>query len=193
MAQINVKLPRLTKGWQEQPQLMERYWDIAMTKIETSINEILAIPAIEAALTALDAATTAAQTAADNAQTAADTVTAETSLQNSYVSNFTSPLISADSSGNVTIANHDRVYGNGDVVSVTGDTIATGQANPDVLRFYYDDAARTGGTVTYAYTVDPAAPPSQTGDRHSVGAVEIPAAGSQDGENVKPPGFVDLR
>ncbi len=144
--------------------------------------------ATNAALAAAGIATAAA--AAANA--AADSVTSEQSLVNSFVTNFvgTSP-ISADNAGNVTIANHDRQYGDPTLdptVSVTGDTIATGAATGDIVRVYYDDPTRAGGVVTYQFTVDPADAPVQGGDRHVVGAVEIPAAGTSDGGYVRPPG-----
>ena len=139
------------------------------------------------------AAAAAANTAADNAQAAADASAGETSLVNSFVTNFAgaSP-ISADNSGNVTIANHDRQYGNttlNPTVSVIGGVIATGQVSPAVVRIFYDDPARAGGVVTFHFTVDPADPPVQGGDRHVVGAVEIPAAGTSDGGYVRPPGY----
>lgn len=191
---VNVKLPRLLQGWREQPKLLERYWDIAMTKIEDILNQLLAIPAIEAALADLDAATAAAQAAADNANAAADSVTSDTSLVNSYPDNYVDPLISADNTGGVTIANHDRVYGNPSVnptVAVLGDVLATGQAAGSIVRIYYVDPTRAGGAVTYQYTVDPAAPPVQTGDTHSVGAVEIPAGAPTDGGPVRPPGYAN--
>jgi hypothetical protein len=195
------RLPRLPVNWREQPQLFEKYWDEAMTELEKTLNAILSIPEIEAALEDLDEATQialdaaeAAQTAADNAQGAADGTTAETSIVNSYVSNFTPPLISADEFGVVTIATHDRVYGDSTLnptVSVTGDAVATAAAPSSVVRIYYDDPTRSGGAVSYQFTIDPAAPPVQGGNRHSVGAVSIPAAGSQDGNYVRPPGYVE--
>ncbi len=204
-----VKLPRLWNNWQSMPpHLFERYWDEAMSNIEETLNAILSIPAIEEALEDLDTATQAAldaadnantaaadaQTAADTAQNTADAQRTEASIANSYVENFTPPLLSADSTGVVTIANHDRHYGDSTLnptVSVTGDTIATGSASGSVIRVYYDDATRAGGAVTYQFTVDPAAPPVQGGSRHSVGAVTIPVAGSSDGNYVKPPGYVE--
>jgi hypothetical protein len=181
--------------------LLERYWDEAMKKIESFANQILAIPVIEAALADLDtavaaaqSAATTAQTAATSAQTAVDSQTAENSLVNSYINNFTAPLISADSTGNVIIATHDRVYGDSTLnptVSVTGATVATGAAVFSVVRVYYDQSSRAGGAVTYQFTVDPASPPVQSGNRHSVGAVTIPAAGTQGGNYVQPPGYVE--
>lgn len=187
-----IKLPRLTKGWRDQPELLERYWDIAMSKIEEVLNQLLSIPLIIDALADLEAATQAAQAAADNANAAANSVTAEQSIVTSYPTNFTAPLISADNAGLVTIANHDRVYGDptmNPTVSVVGDTIATGSLSPDVIRVYYNDPGRTGGAVTYLFTVDPTAPPVQGGSTHSVGAVEIPAAGTQNGGPLQPPGY----
>lgn len=192
MAIDPLKLPRLTHGWDKQPQLLERYWDIQATKLEGVLNQILAIPLIIDALANLDAATQAAQVAADNANAAAGAVTSESSLVNSYVSNFTPPVISADNTGLVTIANHDRVYGDpilNPTVAVTGNTVATGKAAGTIVRIYYNDSTRAGGAVTYLFTVDPAPPPVQGGDTHSVGAVEIPAAGSVGGGYVRPPGY----
>lgn len=196
-----LKLPRLTKGWDKQPQLLERYWDIQATRLEGVLNQILSIPLIidaledlDAAIAAAEAAADNAQNAADNAQNAADSTTAETSLVNSYVSNFTPPLISVDSTGLVTIANHDRVYGDSALnptVAVTGGNVGTGQPTGSLIRIYYNDPSRAGGAVTYLYTVDPAAPPVQGGITHSVGAVTVPGAGSVDGGYVRPPGFAN--
>lgn len=189
-----IKLPRLTKGWREQPELLERYWDIAMSKLEDILNQLIAIPLIEAALADLDAATTAAAAAAANANAAAEAVTSESSLVNSFVDNFVAPLISADNLGDITIATHDRVYGDSTLnptVSVTGAVVSSGAAPASVVRIYYNDPARAGGAVTYLFTVDPAAPPVQGGNVHSVGAVTIPAAGTQGGNGVRPPGYVE--
>lgn len=182
------KLPRSFHGWMDRPEVFPRYWDEAMGKIETFANDVLAIPEIQAALAALAAATTAATDA-----TAAQA--RENSLVRSYVDNFTPPLVSADSAGNVTIATHYRVYGDpvlNPTVSVTGATIPTTGVTDDVIRVYYNDPTRAGGGVTYLYTVDPASPPVQSGDLHSVAAVQIPAAGSNDGNYVQPPGYVPL-
>lgn len=192
MAIDPLKLPRLTYGWDKQPQLLERYWDIQATKLEGVLNQILSLPLIIDALADLDAAIIAAQDAADNANAAADAVTSESSLVNSYVSNFVAPIISADNTGVVTIANHDRVYGDSvldPTVAVTGNTVATGQAAGTIVRIYYNDPTRAGGAVTYLFTVDPASPPVQGGNTHVIGAVEIPAAGSVDGGYVRPPGY----
>lgn len=196
-----IKLARLPVNWEKQPELVRRYWDTTMTEIEKTLNAILEIPIIKEALENLDDAVAAAQAAADAAQDAADdaagsanTGRLETSLTSSYITNFTTPLISADSSGNVTIANHDRVYGDpalNPTRAVTGGSVSTGATSPSIIRVYYDDPTRAGGSVTYQFTVDPAAPPAQSGNRHSVGAVQIPAAGTQDGNFVKPPGFVE--
>lgn len=189
-----IKLPRLPTNWQEQPKLVERYWDTTMTNLEKTLNAILAIPLIENALVDLDTAIAAADAAAANANAAANSVTSETSLVNSFPTSFVAPLISADSLGNVTIANHSREYGDSvlnPTVAVTGGVIATGAAAASVVRVYYNDPARAGGTVTYLFTVDPAAPPVQSGNTHSVGAVTIPAAGSQGGNGVRPPGYVE--
>lgn len=196
------RLPRLPVNWLTSPDLFRRYWDEAMSKIEETLNAILAIPAIEQALADLDSATQAALDAADAAQNAADGAAAataasaaETSIVNSYITGFTPPLLTISDTGLVTIANHTRVYGDSTLnpsVSVTGGTISTGLPAGSAIRVYYDDPSRAGGGVTYQYTVDPAAPPVQSGNRHSVGAGVVPATGTEDGGYVRPPGWVEL-
>jgi hypothetical protein len=205
-----IKLARLPVNWQENPLLVSRYWDQSMTQIETALNQILAIPAIEAALVDLDAAIIAAdaaaaaadaaavsaQTAADDAAVATAANKAESSIINSYVSLFTAPLISVTTLGVVTIANHSRIYGDpalNPTVTVTGTAaLATTAGVGDVVRVYYNDPTRAGGAVTYLYTVDPTAPPVQGGSTHSVGAVTVPGAGSANGKLVQPPGYIDF-
>lgn len=190
------RLPRLPFNWKEQPQLFERYWDETLSNLEKTLNAILDIPLIEQAVADAQAAAAAAQGAADTAQSAVDGQASETSLVNSYTNGFVGSLISADSAGNVTIASHTRVYGNPTLNpnrSITGATFSTTGGAGDIIRVYYDDPTRAGGAVTYQYTVDPAAGPVQTGNRHSVGAVKIPAAGSQDGNYIRPPGYIALQ
>lgn len=197
-----IKLARLPTNWQDQPKLVERYWDSAMTEIEKTLNAILAIPLIEDALAdldtaivAADAAAAAANAAAVTANNTATSITSESSLVNSFPDNFTAPLVSADNLGNVTIATHDRVYGDSvlnPTVSVIGTVLATAAVPTDIVRIYYNDATRVGGAVTYLFTVDPAPPPVQGSDVHSVGAVEIPAAGTLGGKSVTPPGYVEI-
>jgi len=172
-----------------------------MLKIEANFEAILSIPLIaqavidvEAAAAAAAASAAAAATAASDAQASADATTSESSLVNSYPTLYIAPLISIDSAGNATIANHSRAYGDATLnptVAVTGGVIATGASNPDVLRFYYTDPTRAGGAVTYLWTVDPTDPPVQGNNVHSVGAVTVPAAGTSSGNNVRPPGYVE--
>jgi hypothetical protein len=190
------RLPRLPLNWNKQPQLFERYWDEAMTNLEKTLNAILDIPAIQTAIDAANAAAAAANTAADNAQGQADANAAEGSLINSYIdsSSFTAPLISATSTGSVTVKTHIRIYGDTTLnpsVSVTGSTFASGASAGNTVRVYYSDATRAGGAVTYLCTIDPAAPPVQTGNVHSVGTVIIPSTGTSGGKYVKPPGYVE--
>lgn len=193
-----IKLPRAFTGWMQKQEIFDRYWDEAMSSIEKALNAILEIPAIQAAL---EAAVAAAQASADTAVAAADTAVAaadagaiEASIVTSYVANFVAPVISVDSSGNVTVATHDRIYGNATInppVTVTGGAFATVGVAGDVIRIYYDQASRAGGLVTYQYTIDPALPPVQSGDRHSVGVVVVPGAGTSDGKGMTPPGYVE--
>lgn len=145
--------------------------------------------ATNAALVAAGLATAAA--AAANA--AAAGLTSEQSLTNSGPVNYAAPLLSADSLGNVTIANHDRQYGDqtlNPTVSVIGDVLATGAVPGDVVRPYYVDPTRAGGAVSYLFTINDDTAPVQSGDTHALGAVEIPAVGTQDGNPVRQPGQV---
>jgi len=210
-----IRLPRLPSNLAEQPQLLERYWDEAMTAIEKTLNAVLAIPEIQAGLAEIDgkvdvaqaaavsaqAAAEAAQTAAETAQGSADGAQAQTeaqrkesSISQSYVTGYTGSIISATAAGLIAIAAHQRVYGDPTLdpsVAVNGATFSSG-ANPgDVVRVYYVDATRTGGAVTYQFTIDPANPPVQTGNTHSVGAVTIPVTGTKPGNGIRPPGYVE--
>lgn len=183
---MTLRLPRLPQTPPTHAEL-QVWWQQVCEAIETQEGrQDEAIEAIQAAQEAADAA----NLAADTANEAAESVTAESSLVNSYVANFTAPLIQADDTGDVTIADHDRIYGNGDVVSVDGDVVATALTNPDVARIFYSDPGRAGGAVVYQFSED-AADAAQTGDIHSVGAVEIPAAGTSPGGHVQPPGYVN--
>lgn len=129
-----------------------------------------------------------AEEAIEAAEEATAAITASDSLSKSWMENFTPPVVSIDNAGLATIANHDRHYGNGDIVSVDGDTLATGEAAGTIVYIYYDDSTRAGGAVTYAYsTVE--ADAAQLGDRHNVGAVEVPAAGTASGGYARPPGY----
>lgn len=174
-------------------------------RIEASPNLILIwqqlveslelIPGLEAAIAAANAAAAAAQTAADNANDAAAATTSESSLVNSFIpaASFTgdSP-VSIDSTGVVTIQNHERQYGDtvlNPTVAVTGDTLATAAAVGETVRIFYPDPTRAGGAVVYDFTVDPADAPVQGGNIHVVGAATVPGAGSSDGGYVRPPGY----
>lgn len=114
-------------------------------------------------------------------------VVAGDALAKSFPSGFAGSLVTADSSGLVTIANHTRDYGNGSSVSVTGGSVVTGLAAGSIARIYYDQASRAGGVVAYQFSTD-VATVAQIGNRHSVGAVEIPASGTSDGVELPPPG-----
>lgn len=153
------------------------------------INQLLALPEIQAALANLDAATQAAQDAADNANQVAAQVTAETALANSSIDN-PAPITVTDAGTNVTItiAAHNRIYGDGVTVPVNGGVI-TGQPYDTGQYIGYLDPDRTGGAVTYFSSTDPLAV-RQSGDTHSVGyAPPISAADPPTpGGGVRPPG-----
>jgi hypothetical protein len=157
----------------------------AFENIETSVNSL---EDFVTAIVNLNDLITTANEAIEAVNTVAETITAASALSTSFVENFTPPVVEADSAGLVTIANHDRHYGDGTIVAVTGDTLATGEASPTRVHIYYSDPSRAGGAVTYQYSTDEA-DAAQIGDVHNVGAVEIPAAGTQSGGYARPPGY----
>lgn len=197
IATIQQSQPIVDKEGRPAPWLIRALND-AFSNLAEAINRIAEIPAIKAELEAAvqeakDAAQ-AAQTAADNAQSAGDAQAKEASLVTSYVS-ATVPTPTADDAGDVTIAPHDRVYGDPTIdptVSVDGGLVATGESPGSIVRIYYVDPERDGGAVTYQFTVDPDPPPVQGNDVHSVGAVQIPTTGTSEGKVIRPPGYVEV-
>lgn len=195
------KLPFLQESIQivqdnKRPSIAFRQW---WQSVIRAIQDILAsiqdnIDAIEAALEAADiaiAAADAAQTAADAAQTAADTAqgtgdeaAAIASLTNSGVSGCTITATDVGTDVSVAISNHTRVYGNGDQVAVTGNTVV-GLLYSTTYYIYYVDAARTGGAVTYLVSTN-SLDAAQTGDTHFVGRVTTPAAAAPPSNGEKP-------
>ena len=204
---MTIKLPRLPLNWQQQPQLLERYWDIAMSQIEANINALLELPEIQAAIlaaqTAADTAQTsattantaaaAANTAATTAQTAATNATNIATITNSGVSGVTITATDAGTNCTATISGHTRIYGDGTSVSVTGGNV-TGLSYSTTYFFYYDQPSRAGGSVSYQATTDQSVA-AQTGNRHLVGSVTTPAAagGPVNGDSVRPPGIGGIR
>lgn len=163
----------------------QQWWDMALKKIEAAIVGIQ--DALTAAGIALDAAA-AAEAAAATAQTAADSVTATAKLSSSGVSGCTITGTDVGTDVTVAISSHTRLYGDGTSVAVTGGNV-TGLLYSTLYYIYYDDPAFAGGAVTYQATTSDATA-AQTGNRHLVGSVLTPAAGSppEGGKLVKPPG-----
>lgn len=158
-------------------------WQTAMTKIE----EAFTIQAGDISdLETIVARLTAAEALAASAKTEATASTAASNITNSY----TDPtnILSAANTGVVTIAAHERVYGDGTRVNVNSGSVS-GFASGNYVSVYYDDAARAGGAVTYRGTVNAV---SQAGARHVVGAVTIPAIGAPaaTGTTVSAPGYI---
>lgn len=102
------------------------------------------------------------------------------------------PVITANSSGIISIQPHVRVYGTGVEVLIDGGTLSTAQPPGSVIRVYYLDDAFAGGAVTYLFSVDPDPKPAQQNGRHLVGAVAIPVSGTVTGLTIDPPGSVYL-
>jgi hypothetical protein len=153
----------------------------------TAIATILGIQEeLEAAVATANAAAASAQAAADAAAGQAAAAAREQALVNSYIE--PASVLTA-SPTTITIAAHTRYYADGTNVAVSGGTIgATAEGDTDYV--FYDDPMRAGGTVTYQVSTTP---PVQTGDRHVVGAVNVPLTGNPDnpgGSGPRPPGYV---
>lgn len=152
-----------------------------------AINAIAKLPEIQAALLRLDEATQAALDAAATAQQTTDAAKREQALVNSYIE---PDSVLTASPTTITIAAHTRMYADGTSAAVNGGTVAA-TASGDTDYVSYIDPERDGGTV--AYQVSTTAP-VQTGDTHVVGAVEIPATGSNDGgAGPRRPGYVEAK
>lgn len=157
-------------------------WQTTMQAIENAFRGLTEGDANQDALIAQ------IQTALALSQAALDTAnqnTQATSIANSYTSPIS--VLTAASDGTITIAAHQRVYGDGTSVAVDGGSVS-GFTSGDYVSVFYDDAARAGGAVAYQATTDAIA---QTGDRHSVGQITIPTAGQPPatGGGVSPPGY----
>jgi hypothetical protein len=160
----------------------QQIWQNAMDAIKDAFTaqggSITELQAIYAGINAAQA------TGATAIQTANDT-RAEINLTTSY----TDPVGvgTASSAGTVTIAAHDRVYGDETSVSVNAGSVS-GFASRAYVTVYYTDPAREGGAVAYSGTTGAV---SQTGDTHIVWQGSIPAVGEADSSGTGPtaPGY----
>lgn len=178
-------------------------WQRFCEQLETALDSLSdAIAAVAAAQAAADAANdaaadaaaaaAAADTAAANAQDTADNITSANEIATSYVSGATITATDAGADVTIDISAHTRHYPQPDGSTVNKAVNAgqlTGRAYSTRYYIYYDDAARTGGAVTYASTTSEATA-AQIGDRHVVGSVLSPAAAGAPtgGGTVRPPG-----
>lgn len=127
--------------------------------------------------------------AAEDKAEAARTQAAATAYANALETSYPDPgnVLSAGAGGGVTIAAHNRVYGDGKRVPVNAGFVS-GFAPDDYVTVYYVDAARSGGAVMYQATTGLVAQKDAT---HIVGQVTIPQAGEPDagGTAPTPPGY----
>lgn len=194
-----LKLPRLPRNVQlvdangAATAQFQRWWQDVVSKVETHEAYQDSIIDLQAATEAAQDAADTANAAAVSAQAAADDTTAQNNLTNSYTN--INPLSASDAGANatITIAGHNRIYGDGTTVAVAGGSL-TGLAYSTEYFVYYDDANRDGLGITFVSTTT-ATTAAQTGDRHLVGSVTTPAAAAPPttGEYVQPPGVGDLR
>jgi hypothetical protein len=162
---------RLQTIWQRTMEAIEAAFDALSTQVGDN--------------TALLQEIRAAQKLAQAANDAAAKADKARALETSY----TDPLsvLSAASSGTVTVAAHTRVYGDGARVSVDGGSVS-GFAPGDYVTVFYEDAARAGGAVSYQGSTGTV---SQTGTTHIVGQAVIPQDGQPpvEGASPSPPGY----
>ena len=122
----------------------------------------------------------------------ATNITVSQSLATSYVSGATITATDAGANVTISVSAHNRYYpqANGSVSYVTVNAgSVTGLAYSTQYFIFYDDPARTGGTVTYQQTNN-AVYAAQLGELHVVGAVTTPAAlgAPIGGSYTRPPG-----
>lgn len=195
-----LRLDRLQRGDKIQnesgvTQFFQSLWQRVMEQVEqafvTQQEQIDAIVAAQAAADAANAAAAAANTAASTAQSAADDAASNSSLASSGVSGLTMTASDAGANATITISAHNRIYGDGTTVAVSGGSV-TGLAYSTAYYVFYDQASRAGGAVTFQASTNPATA-AQTGDRHSLGAVNTPAAAGAPigGRSNLPPGVVE--
>lgn len=155
----------------------QQLWENAIGGLKDALSNqgqsISELEAIYAGINTAQATATQAVQAAAATQSAVD-------LTNSY----TDPVgvLTATSGGVVTVAAHTRIYGDGTTATVSGGTVS-GFASGANVTIYYSDPARAGGAVSFQGTTEAVA---QTGDRHIVGQVLIPAVGEADAAGAGP-------
>ena len=158
--------------------------------IQSLVNNANATNAALEAAGIAQAAAVVAMEAAETAQGAADISANAMALANSYVEGIAVTATDAGANVTVNISAHTRVYASvpPTSVSVNGATI-TGLAYATQYYFYYDQASRAGGTVTYVASLV-STDVAQVGDRHSVASVLTPVAlaAPNNGNGVSPPG-----
>ena len=149
--------PRFQKLWQDNT-------NATKTAFEKQAEQIGDLATIVARLEANERLTQEAKATAD----AAD---ARESLANSYTNPVS--VLTASGDGTVTVAAHQRIYGNSDPANLSAGSV-TGFAAGDYVSVYYSDAARDGVGITYQGTASPIA---QADPTHVIGQITIPQAG----------------
>ncbi len=160
----------------------------ALAQLVNAANAQAAADAAQTAAINAQAAALAANNAANNANATAFTVQGQANLANSYPDGVTFSATDAGTNATITVAAHNRVYGDGSSVPVSGGSV-TGVAFGTFGYVIYQDPARAGGAVTYTFTTD-AATAAQQGNTHTIGSITTPADGGADtvGNPVLPPG-----
>jgi hypothetical protein len=171
----------------EQGRPSRRFQQVWQNTIEALVSVLTSQGASISELEAIYAGINTAQATASAAAQQTQATAAAVSLANSYTDPV-SGLLTASSAGAVTISAHRRIYGDGLSVDVNGGALS-GLSPGDFVRVYYNDPARTGGTVSYLSTTGDIV---QQGDVHVLGGVLIPAVGElpSSGAPSTPPGYV---
>lgn len=131
-----------------------------------------------------------AASAANEAAAAANAATAQTKRDAALINSYIEPasVLSATPT-TISVAAHVRRYADGTSANVSAGTVATTGGAGAVDYVSYVEPQRDGGTVAFIVSTTP---PVQTGDTHVVGAVTVPATGTQAGGSGPPrPGNVN--
>jgi hypothetical protein len=149
----------------------------ALTTQGSEIDELQAIYA------AINVAQATATQAVQQAQATEQVVSVANSRTEPVEGN-----LSATSDGTITIAAHNRIYGDGTTVAVAGGSLS-GFSSGQFVRVFYVDAAHAGGAVTYQGTTGDVV---TEGSTLVVGGILIPQLGESPATGVPtfPPGYV---
>lgn len=165
-----------------------QWWQEIAKNLETSFGDM---ETVQADILAAQADITAAQ--ADIVSAQADIELALRRINIGLSATQPTSILTASDAGTdatITIAGHNRIYGDGTVLAITGGSLM-GLAYTTTYAIYYDDVTLADGTPTFvATTTLTDAQANKVDGRHFVGQITTPASGGggTSGSGPTPPG-----